>query len=160
MTAQFHFDTGNLRYELEALPRKLQRKVVKQVLKRPMRQASLYASRVYAQHRSSLFRPHLVDNFFVKVKQYRNGVIWAAMGVKDGNTPKHIPTGKGWQKAQFLPGWRFHFLERKVTRRNGRVTPGRNYWGVVTAYTERLVQRQLAKSLDETLKSIRPRQVA
>ena len=160
MTAQFHFDTGNLRYELEALPRKLQRKVVKQVLRRPMKQAASFAARVYASHRSALFRPHLVDNFFVKVKQYRNGVIWAAVGVKDGNTPKHIPTGKGWQKASLLPGWRFHLLERKVTRRNGRVTPGQNKWGVVTAYTERLVQRQLAKSLDETLKSIRPRQVA
>lgn len=157
MTAQFHFDTGNLRYELEALPRKLQRKVVKKVLRKPMRQAANYARTVYSGHRSTLIREHMLDHFFVKLKQYRNGVIWAAAGVRIGNTPNHIPTGKGWQKAQYLPGWRFHFLERPVRRRNGRRTAGANKWSVVVAYTDRLIKAALPRAMDEALVSLRGR---
>jgi hypothetical protein len=155
MIPQFHVDTGNLRWELESLPRKLQSTVLKRVLRRPLKHTEARARALYATNRSALFREHLADHFWVKFKHYRVGVMWGAVGVRVGNTPKHIPTGKGWQKAQFLPGWRFHFLDKPVRRRNGRVSPGKNKFGLVASNLQRMLPAGLTKALDEALVSVR-----
>ena len=113
MIPQFHVDTGNLRWELESLPRKLQSTVLKRVLRRPLKHTETRARALYATNRSALFREHLADHFWVKFKHYRVGVMWGQLVCVWAIHPSTSrPARAGKRRSSFRVGGSISWISR------------------------------------------------
>jgi hypothetical protein len=119
ISPRFTFDTQRFEAELSRLPEKMAQAILRKAIRLTLRTTEVMAKAQYlARHTSRFNRPHVHEHFFQAAKAQRRGdgfVVSGAMGVRKSKMAGD-KTQKGKWKTYFndLPGWRFHFIERKA----------------------------------------------
>lgn len=143
---QFRFDPSDFREvirELQKFPEESRQWVVKRGL-RVWGKAVIASARRYCYAKAT----HTKAAMFQKVKKYRSGAIWSAIGVAEGANPRGKVT-RG-RYGDMLPGWRSHFYEvgwtpyvsRSESERFERAARAASYWKGVD-FRQRRVRSEL-----------------